>query len=110
MGAADAPEVPGWIGAERHLTLLEEENDERAEMRITSEGAWTLVEWVKRKPSGTGCDRDFILKSDAGDVLYSTTCNHSRLPSEGSKAAKNDFLVANTKFKSATHCTHDRNR
>ena len=41
MGAADAPEVPGWIGAERHLTLLEE-NDERAEMRITSEGAWTF--------------------------------------------------------------------
>ena len=48
MGAADAPEVPGWIGAERHLTLLEEENDERAETRVASEGAGALVERVKR--------------------------------------------------------------
>ena len=30
MMAADGPEVPGWIGAERYPTLPEEENDERA--------------------------------------------------------------------------------
>ena len=51
---ADAPEVPGWIGAERHLTLLGEENDERAETRVGSEGAGTLVEWVRRNGKSFG--------------------------------------------------------
>ena len=48
MGAADGPEVPGWIGAERHPTPPEEENDGRAETRVASEGAGALVERVKR--------------------------------------------------------------
>jgi hypothetical protein len=49
MGAADAPGATGWIGAERHPTLPEEEeNDERAETRVASEGAGALVESVKR--------------------------------------------------------------
>ena len=48
MMAADGPEVPGWIGAERHPTLPEEENDERAETRVASEGAGAFVERVKR--------------------------------------------------------------
>jgi hypothetical protein len=46
MGAADAP---GWIGADRHPTLPEEENDERAETSVASEGAGALVESVKRR-------------------------------------------------------------
>ena len=50
IGAADAPWacVAGWIGAERHPTLPEEENEERAETRVASEGAGALVERVKR--------------------------------------------------------------
>ncbi len=48
MGAADAPGTPGWVGAERHPTLPEEENEERAETRVASEGAGALVERVKR--------------------------------------------------------------
>jgi hypothetical protein len=48
MGAADAPGAPGWVGAERHPTLPEEENEERAETRVASEGAGALVESVKR--------------------------------------------------------------
>jgi len=48
MGDADAPGTPGWVGAERHPTLPEEENEERAETRGASEGAGVLVESVKR--------------------------------------------------------------
>ena len=48
MGAADALGAPGWVGAERHPTLPEEENEERAETRVASEGGGALVERVKR--------------------------------------------------------------
>jgi hypothetical protein len=48
MGAADAPGAPGCVSAERHPTLPEEENEERAETRDASEGAGALVERVKR--------------------------------------------------------------
>ena len=48
MGAADAPGEPGWVGAERHPTVPEDENEERAETRGASEGAGVLVESVKR--------------------------------------------------------------
>ena len=39
---------PGWVGAERHPTLLEEGKDESAERR-GSDGTGTLVERVKRR-------------------------------------------------------------
>ena len=52
MRARDAPKAPGWVGAERHPTLPEEENEERAETRGGSEGAGALVESVKR----SGCE------------------------------------------------------
>ena len=48
MGAADASGVLGWVGAERHPTLPEEENEVRAETRDASAGGGALVEWVKR--------------------------------------------------------------
>jgi hypothetical protein len=48
MGAADAPGALGRVGAERHPTLPEEENEERVETRVASEGAGALVERVKR--------------------------------------------------------------
>lgn len=48
MGAADAPGALGCVGAERHPTLPEEENEERVETRVASEGAGALVESVKR--------------------------------------------------------------
>jgi hypothetical protein len=48
MGAADTPVAPGLVGAERHPTVPEEENEERAETRVASEGAGALVESVKR--------------------------------------------------------------
>ena len=48
MGATDAPGAPGWVGAERHLMLPEEDNEERAETRVASDGGGELVERVKR--------------------------------------------------------------
>jgi hypothetical protein len=47
MGAGRAP--PGWVGAERHPTLPEEEKEESAETRGGSDGAGALVESVKRR-------------------------------------------------------------
>ena len=49
MGAPDAPGAPGWVGAERHPMLPEEENEERAETRVASEGSGAFVERVKRR-------------------------------------------------------------
>ena len=48
MGAAGAPGAPRWVGAERHPTLPEEENEERTERRGGSEGVGAFVESVKR--------------------------------------------------------------
>jgi hypothetical protein len=48
MGAADVPGAPGWVGAERHPMLPDDENEVRAEMRVASEGGGALVESVKR--------------------------------------------------------------
>ena len=52
MGAADVPGAPGWVGTDSRKgiqsTLPEEENEERAETRVASEGAGALVESVKR--------------------------------------------------------------
>jgi hypothetical protein len=41
--------APGWVGAERHPTLPEEEKEESAETRGGSDGAGALVERVKRR-------------------------------------------------------------
>jgi len=48
MGAGRAP-PPGWVGAERHPTLAEEEKEESAETRGGSDEAGALVESVKRR-------------------------------------------------------------
>ena len=41
--------APGWVDAERHPTLPEEEKEESAETRGGSDGAGALVESVKRR-------------------------------------------------------------
>jgi hypothetical protein len=48
MGAGRAP-PPGWVGAERHPTLPEEEKEERAETSGGRDGDGALVESVKRR-------------------------------------------------------------
>ena len=46
--ARDERGAPGWVGAERHPPLLEEEKDESAKTR-GSDGAGALVERLKRR-------------------------------------------------------------